>query len=200
MSPDLPDATNRSTLPDHKSQIWGAAIELPRVKVKKGSGAHVNVAMSVGAARSLSALNAALQHSRGDRANKQNNAREIAWEGPGKLLRSAPFLLRNSPEGIQACVGNGRLEHGYGVGGTMGGRTECRGKFEDRMWRGFISAWSDRPRMWHSHGTSGVETWSAPRRQAWDCKSLVSLVTFDNSQYVALRNLWYTHLHALGRV
>ena len=122
----------RSTLPDHKSQIWGAAIELPRVKVTRGSGAHVSVAVSVGAARFLSALNAALQHSRGDRANRQNNAREVAWEGPGKLLRSAPFLSRNAPEGIQACVGNGRLEHGYGFGGTMRGRTECRGKFEDR--------------------------------------------------------------------
>ena len=71
----------------------GAAIELPHVKVKKGSGAHVAVAMSVGAARFLSALNAALQHSRGDRANSQNNARVDAWEGPGKAVAIGAFSV-----------------------------------------------------------------------------------------------------------
>ena len=93
MSPDPPDASKEAHCLITKAKYGGAAIELPRAKIKKGSGAHVNVAMSVGAARFLSALNAALQHSRGDRANNQNNVRMVAWEGSGKAVAIGAFSV-----------------------------------------------------------------------------------------------------------
>lgn len=51
------------------------------------------MAMSVGAGLFLSALNAALQHSRGDRAHNQNNPREVAWEAPGEAVAIGAFSV-----------------------------------------------------------------------------------------------------------
>ena len=76
------------------------------------------MAMSVGAARFLSALNVALQHSREDRANSQNNAREVAWEGSGEAVAIGAFPLRKAIEGIHACVGTDSLEYFHDPGSS----------------------------------------------------------------------------------